>query len=276
MIIPGRYGAVKSLIVPKLLLWIFLLAAASIFITLYLFFMDYKAVKLLNTKSIKDIEILKQQSDAQQQELKSYAEIEDELKSKLEELKVIEEELKSRLNSTGEVKSQNTFTYTAAKVNLKEVDEQIGNLYSLINKYDKKIEEERKLPNFLPCSGRISSYFGKRTNPVSRGRTETHHGVDITNSYGTPVKASADGVVEYAGWLGSYGYTVIINHQNGYKSLYGHNSKLVAKKSQSVKRGQTISLMGSTGRSTGTHVHFEVRFNGVPVNPLKITKGGNL
>lgn len=276
MIIPGKYGTVKSLVIPKLLLWVFLLAGTSIFITLFLFFMDYKSAKLLNTKSMKDIEILKHQSDAQQQELKSYVEIEDELKNKLEELKVIEDQLKSRLNSTSDAESQNTFTFASAQVSLKEVDDQIESLYSLINKYDKKVAEERKLPTVLPCSGRISSYFGKRKNPVSRGRTETHHGVDITNSYRTPIKASADGVVEYAGWLRSYGYTVIINHQNGYKSLYGHNSKLIVKKSQNVKRGQTISLMGSTGRSTGTHVHFEVRFNGSPVNPLKITKGGNL
>jgi murein DD-endopeptidase MepM/ murein hydrolase activator NlpD len=138
------------------------------------------------------------------------------------------------------------------------------------------VSEEKRIPSVLPCSGRISSYFGRRTNPVSRGKSETHHGVDITNSYRTSIKASADGVVEYAGWLNGYGYAVIINHQNGYKSVYGHNSKLLVKKSQNIKRGQTISLMGSTGRSTGTHVHFEVRLNGIPINPLKITKGGNL
>ena len=276
MIIPGRYGAAKSLVVPKLMIWILLFIITSIFIVLFLFFRDYRAIKALNTQSVEDIEILKHQSEAQQQKLKAYADIEDELKIKLEELKIIEEQLKSRINSKEEAKSQNTYKFASAQVNLQEVDEQITTLYSLISKYDKKIAEDKKLPYVLPCSGQISSYFGKRKNPVSRGRTETHHGVDIANSYRTPVKASADGIVEYVGWLKSYGYTVIINHQNGYTSLYGHNSKLLVKKSQGVKRGQTISLMGSTGRSTGIHVHFEVRFNGVPVNPLKITKGGDL
>lgn len=276
MIIPGKYGAAKSLMVPKWLILLSVLLFLSFITTLFLFITDYKDIKKLNIKSMEDIESLKQQTGAQLQELKAYEEIEDELKKKLEELKIIEDQLRSRLSSNEETNAQNTFILVSDRVNLEEVDEQINNLYSLIQNYDKKVEEERRIPSVLPCQGRISSYFGKRTNPVSRGRTETHHGVDITNSYRTPIKASADGVVEYAGWLNSYGYTVIINHQNGYKSLYGHNSKILVKRYQSVKRGQAISLMGSTGRSTGIHVHFEVRFNGVPVNPLKITKGGNL
>ena len=79
---------------------------------------------------------------------------------------------------------------------------------------------------------------------------------------------------EYSGWLSRYGNTIIINHQNGYSTLYGHNSKLLVKKGAKVKNGQTISLMGSTGRSTGTHVHFEIRFKDKAINPLKFIKGG--
>jgi murein DD-endopeptidase MepM/ murein hydrolase activator NlpD len=225
---------------------------------------------------MEDIEALKVQTITQQQELNAYEEIEEDLKNKLEELKGIESQLKSRLSSEVQTKTPTTITLTSSHINFLEVNEQIKNLYSLIASYDKKVSEQTRIPNVLPCAGRISSYFGMRTNPVSRGKSETHHGVDITNSYKTPIKASADGVVEYAGWLNGYGYAVIINHQNGYKSVYGHNSKLLVKKSQSIKRGQVISLMGSTGRSTGTHVHFEVRLNGIPINPLKITKGGNL
>lgn len=276
MLIPGKYGAAKSIIIPKFLIWIFALLLSCIFIALSLFFNDYSTVKNQNIKSKEDIEELRLQNITQKQELKSYEEIEGEIKNKLEELKIMEGQLRSRLGSNAETKAQSTFTQTSSTVNLPEIDEQIKNLYSLIDNYDKIQDEEKRIPNILPCHGQISSYFGRRVNPVSRGRSETHHGIDITNSYRTPVRASADGIVEYAGWLTSYGYTIIINHQNGYKSLYGHNSKLLVKKSQSVKRGQAISLMGSTGRSTGTHVHFEVRLNGIPINPLKNTKGGKI
>lgn len=276
MIIPGKYGTTKLIIIPKWLISISIVIFMSFIVGLYLFFNNYSTIKKQNTKSMENIEVLKQQNLTQQQELKSYEEIEGELKDKLEELLEIEKQLKSRLSSSAEAITVNTITLSNGHVNLQEVDEQIKNLYSLINTYDKRLAEEKRIPSVLPCYGRISSYFGRRTNPVSRGRSETHHGIDITNSYKTTIKASADGIVEYAGWLNSYGYTVIINHQNGYISLYGHNSKLLVKKFQTVKRGQAISLMGSTGRSTGTHVHFEVRLNGTPINPLKITKGGNL
>lgn len=276
MIIPGKYGSSKSLILPKWLILTSVLLFISFFTSLLLFFNNYSRIKGQNAKRMEDIESLKVQTMAQQQKLNAYEEIEEDLKNKLEELKGIESQLKSRFGSQVETKTATTITITSSHINFLEVNEQIKNLYSLIASYDEKVSEEKRIPSVLPCAGRISSYFGRRANPVSRGNSETHHGIDITNSYKTPIKASADGVVEYAGWLNGYGYAVIINHQNGYKSVYGHNSKLLVKKSQNIKRGQAISLMGSSGRSTGTHVHFEVRLNGIPINPLKITKGGNL
>lgn len=280
MIIPGKYGTAKSIVFHKwiipVLFSILISILAVITIFLLLLFSNYSTVKNQNAKNIRNLEILKQQNVNQEEELKSYKEVEEELLNKLQELKELEEQIKSRLNSRLDTKKSSNIVFASSHVDFQEVDAHIDRLYSLIDSYDKRMSQERRIPNVLPCSGRISSYFGVRANPVSRGRSEIHHGIDITNSYRTPIKASADGVVEYAGWLSGYGYAVIINHQNGYKSLYGHNSKLLVKKNQSVKRGQAISLMGSTGRSTGTHVHFEIRFNGNPINPLKITKGGNL
>lgn len=276
MIIPGKYGSSKSLIIPKWLISASILLFIGFFTAIILFFTNYTTVKNQNNKSIKDIEALKAQNITQYQEIKAYEEIEEELRNKLEELMEIENLFKSRMNNKVDTKASAKIALSSSPVDFLKVDEQIKSFYSLIDSYDKKMSEEKRIPNVLPCTGRISSYFGRRTNPVSRGRRETHHGIDITNSYKTPIKASADGIVEYAGWLNTYGYTVIINHLNGYTSLYGHNSKLLVKKSETIKRGQTISLMGSTGRSTGTHAHFEVRLNGTPIDPLKIIKGGNL
>ena len=116
-----------------------------------------------------------------------------------------------------------------------------------------------------PCSGRISSYFGYRT---IFGTYSYHGGIDIATSYGNSVKASDGGTVIWSGYKGTYGYLVIIDHGNGVQSYYGHNSKLLVSAGDKVYQGQTIARAGSTGRSTGTHCHFEIRINGTRVNPL--------
>ncbi len=103
--------------------------------------------------------------------------------------------------------------------------------------------------------------------------TWRHSGLDIADSIGTPIVASEDGIVEVAGWnRGGYGYYIIIDHGGGLKTLYGHASQLLVTVGDRVTRGQLIAAMGSTGRSTGSHVHYEVRLNGRKVNPLKYTK----
>ena len=119
----------------------------------------------------------------------------------------------------------------------------------------------------LPCNGRITSGFGYRVHPVT-GVYKLHTGVDLGVPSGTPIHAAADGTVILAGWMGAYGYAVVIDHGGGVSTLYGHNSKLLVKAGQEVKRGTVIAKSGSTGYSTGPHCHFEKRVNGVPVNPL--------
>ncbi len=117
-----------------------------------------------------------------------------------------------------------------------------------------------------PIDGPITSPFGWRTHPIF-GTSIFHSGLDIGGDYGMPVVAADGGVVIYAGWISGYGNAVIIDHGNGVSSLYGHNQSLVVSEGQSVSQGQLISYCGSTGNSTGPHVHFEVRENGTPVSP---------
>ena len=114
---------------------------------------------------------------------------------------------------------------------------------------------------YWPSSGRITSRFGPRWG-------ERHSGIDIASSIGTPIKASDGGVVRFTGWSGNYGKLVIIDHENGYSTYYGHCNTIKVKKGQRVARGDVIATVGQTGRTTGPHLHFEVRKNGVPVNPL--------
>ena len=118
-----------------------------------------------------------------------------------------------------------------------------------------------------PVSGEITSPYGYRVHPIW-GTTIYHSGIDIGVDEGTPVHAADGGVVVWSGWMGGYGYAVVIDHGNGLSTLYGHNSELAVDEGQSVAKGQVISYAGSTGNSTGPHVHFEVRANGDPVDPM--------
>ena len=120
------------------------------------------------------------------------------------------------------------------------------------------------IPSIWPTTGEVTSPYGLRW-----GGTDFHPGMDIANDMGTPIVATADGVVEYAGWnSGGYGNMVDINHGNGIMTRYGHASQVVVSTGQHVKRGQLIAYMGSTGFSTGPHVHYEVHINGNRVNPI--------
>lgn len=129
------------------------------------------------------------------------------------------------------------------------------------------------IPSVMPVKHSwISSGFGKRIDPIT-GKVEIHEGVDFPVPLGTPIYASAGGVVEYAGFNPSgFGNLVEIDHGNGVVTRYAHNSKVLVKVGQIVKRGQEISLSGTTGHSTGPHLHFEVRYHGVAENPIRFLK----
>ncbi|MDO5786986.1 MAG: peptidoglycan DD-metalloendopeptidase family protein [Phascolarctobacterium sp.] len=118
-----------------------------------------------------------------------------------------------------------------------------------------------------PCRGPITSYFGWRTHPVF-GTTKYHSGMDIGVDYGTPIMAADSGTVIYSGWLGGYGYAVMIDHGSGLVTLYAHNQSLNVYEGQYVNKGTCIAYAGSTGYSTGPHCHFEVRLHGEVTEPL--------
>ena len=118
-----------------------------------------------------------------------------------------------------------------------------------------------------PAEGEITSPFGWRVHPIF-GTQRLHTGIDIGADYGDAIRAADGGVVIHADWMGGYGNAVIIDHGNGISTLYAHNSQLLVDEGQTVAKGQTMARCGSTGYSTGPHLHFEVRQNGSPVNPL--------
>ena len=131
----------------------------------------------------------------------------------------------------------------------------------------------RATPSIWPTQGRITSPYGYRIAPL-RAASEYHTGIDIAGESGTPVYATADGVVRHSGWAQGYGMCAVIDHGFGYSTLYGHMSEIIAKEGEQVKRGRLIGRMGSTGTSTGNHLHYEVWTGGLPRDPMKFLQVG--
>jgi murein DD-endopeptidase MepM/ murein hydrolase activator NlpD len=134
-----------------------------------------------------------------------------------------------------------------------------------------KPTEKMFLKSPLKFTGRITSLFGMRRDPFT-SRHGRHRGVDFASYYGAPIVATSGGVVSYSGWRGAYGKLVNVRHSNGYTTYYGHCSRLLVRNGQSVSQGQIIAKVGSTGRSTGPHVHYEIRTRQGLVNPLRFNQ----
>jgi murein DD-endopeptidase MepM/ murein hydrolase activator NlpD len=120
----------------------------------------------------------------------------------------------------------------------------------------------------LPVEGQLTSPFGERGDAMGGGGAQFHAGIDVSVPPGTPVQAAQEGTVAFAGYKGAYGKVVKLDHPHGFSTLYAHNSRLLVYVGQSVAAGQVICLSGSSGRSTGPHLHFEVHKDGWPVDPL--------
>jgi murein DD-endopeptidase MepM/ murein hydrolase activator NlpD len=153
-----------------------------------------------------------------------------------------------------------------------QIDDRRRQLTALSNLILTRELAQQIVPGGRPVeSGYISSLYGQRTDPFD-GNQATHSGLDFAGAPGTRVLAVADGIVSHAGPDGGYGRLIEITHGNGYVTRYAHNAKLLVDPGQTVKRGDAIALMGSTGRSTGTHLHFEVLRGGRSVNPLSFVR----
>jgi murein DD-endopeptidase MepM/ murein hydrolase activator NlpD len=151
----------------------------------------------------------------------------------------------------------------------RKLEQRDAQLFALENVVLSRSLNQAVLPEGRPVeAGYISSYFGGRQDPFD-GSEAVHRGVDFAGQHGSKVMAVAAGVVTRAEAASGYGNLVEINHGNGYVTRYGHNQRVLVRSGDTVNRGTAIALMGSTGRSTGPHVHFEVLLNGRHLNPLK-------
>ncbi|MCI5222814.1 MAG: M23 family metallopeptidase, partial [Candidatus Electrothrix sp. AR4] len=139
----------------------------------------------------------------------------------------------------------------------------------LLNRSDQYIKTIKKMPLGYPMKGKLTSVFGRRSDPINH-KPAFHSGIDIKGVIGRKIEATADGIVKHSSYdKRGLGHYVILRHGNGYESVFGHMSKRLVKKGDKVRRGQTVGFMGNTGRSTGPHLHYEVRYKGKAVDPRK-------
>jgi len=150
-----------------------------------------------------------------------------------------------------------------------EMDEPSGNNFFMLDVEDIDFGTDAVIPDRAPVEGVITSGFGWRRYSRRSRRGRMHKGLDIAAPRGTPIVATAPGKVFFVGRKGGYGKTVILSHGGTLSTLYAHNSKIMVEEGDFVVRGQEISAVGNSGRSTGPHLHYEVRVEGVPVNPKR-------
>ena len=296
LIFDGTGTPVKQTSIPRMLLpmaFIIVMAASTV---LYLGISDYLRLK----KEVKDVQQLRSSLQMQeervvqhQSQIVSFSNKIDALNAKLAELGNFEQKIRiianlepnndgssffgvggsdpEDLDPTTMLEQDYQELVRDMHVEINEIDHASHNQQRSFSNIFSKLEGKRNLlaatPSIRPLKGWVSSRFGHRESPFT-GRREFHRGLDIATHAGSPIIAPADGLVTFAGRKGLMGNMVTIEHGFGMVTRYGHVQKLLKKKGTRVKRGETIALVGNTGRSTGPHLHYEVRLNGVAVNPV--------
>lgn len=293
----GSSSAIKEISIPKpLAAAVFLLMAGFIAGMVYAG-MDYYQIKQAsfdNGRLNNRIARQKNEIKAQRNQIQAFAQKVASLKKTVDSLCVFEDkvrviaDIKQTSDSNGLIGigglSENRLDYDMSLEEthdglIREMHEQVHqtevvthnqlqDFKELIEQLNKKKNILAATPSIKPVDGWITSKFGNRTSPFT-GQKEFHSGLDIANRQGKKVLATANGKISYAGRKMLLGNLVVIDHGHGRITRYGHLEKVLVKRGQRIKRGEPIGLLGNTGRSTGPHVHYEVRINGTPVNPVK-------
>lgn len=283
--------------IPKFLLGLIItILFVSGYLSLNLYF-SYNLLKQEYSEKSNELYALEELSNQQRSEIEKLRTISEEVHEKLDTIDSLQEIVKSLVgleDTSDNFKEDNNqsisslpsrggpslrrnilpdISESSLGINVMELtsllDKSSEDLNSLISDVELKLKYLDAKPNLMPTTGRITSGFGYRKNPFGRGQ-EFHNGIDIANNSGTKIKAAGSGIVTFSGYNSSYGRYVMISHGYGYQSIYGHNRKILVKVGDKVEKGQVISEMGSSGRSTGPHLHFEVRLNGNPIDPMKV------
>lgn len=279
MIIPASGDQVRRLVIPRWMLVACLVVSALSLSVIGYVASDYT---VLNSNQI-ELMRLQAENSEQRQEFQRLAMEFSDLRQELVVLAETDARIRLLTDMTSSVSDVPVGIGGAPEAdelnNLSALQKQINSMRLAIDLRRESQEEIRSLfndqqsisgstPQGWPTKGWMTSYFGMRKSPYT-GRRKMHEGLDIAANTGTPVIATADGVVARIETTSGYGKTVIIDHGYGYRTLYAHNSKFLVKRGQKVSRGDKIAQVGNTGRSTGPHVHYEILLNGVPIDPRK-------
>jgi murein DD-endopeptidase MepM/ murein hydrolase activator NlpD len=283
IIIPERGSNTKTLKLSarflKIVMTVFLMFLLFISFLVFYYFYQRNNIDIINQKD-QHIQSLENSNKVNLEIISNYnREIEnniknnDNIKKKLKEIQQLEDIVRNKFKKSISLKSINfnNSNYINISTNnedlIKEIENKIVSLEQIDKKMDSIIKSEKFIPSILPCIGHISSYFGYRKNPFNKLEADFHPGIDIVCANGTKIYAAASGTVTFAGYCAGYGNEVVINHNNGIKTIYGHNSKVCVKVGQVAEKGDLIALSGSTGSSTGPHLHFEIRKNNSAIDP---------
>lgn len=217
-----------------------------------------------------DVE-LQQQIKTEKEDLENHQENLEQKKTSLITLQRIQQkregEMKVQLASRENILRKVQTDRKAYEQSINELEAASRNIQNELSKMPSYKGPVSTGPMVWPTQGRVSSPFGYRIHPIFKTK-KLHTGMDIAAPMGRNIVAANDGKVIYSGWRNGYGKTLMIDHGKGITTLYGHTSRLLVKKGDIVSKGQLVAKVGSTGYSTGPHVHFEVRVNGVPKNPM--------
>ena len=290
-------GGKKELHISKGFLSLFFLAVLTISSTAFVFlFLSGIYFQEKNSKVV--IKALNKRTKFLNLENRKYKEELKKLESKIDSVNILENKVKNIFNideidkktiekSKGgiggpviNVLKSHTLESFFFKPEEKFFHEDVEKVWNETQQYEDKfstiidiLKNRKGYPYFLspqwPVEGTVNSGFGARLDPLT-GEKSYHEGVDISGNLWTPIRAASAGKVIFSGWAESgYGRSIIIDHGNGYQTVYAHNVSNVVNAGEKVKKGEIIAYLGSTGRSTGPHLHFEVRYRGTPSNPKK-------
>ena len=291
MFLPGPNARVRTLSISKSVIKAVLLSLAGVFVLSVYLIYEYNDVKgkVWELQSMRE-ELMRQKAQVQNFALnlidyKRQMFLLRDLDTKLRRAVSLGPRNKAQLllgmGGQDELGLQNLATIGEKKQDeaLKDMHQELTQLQEAASKQETSLqtlieyfEDKRSLyastPAVWPVRGWVTSPFGNRISPLT-GMIQFHEGIDIAAQIGTPVVAPADGVVIKADFEAGYGNVVELSHGYGLKTVFGHNSRLNVKPGQHVKRGDIIAYTGNTGSSTGPHLHYEVRVNGLPVNPVR-------
>jgi len=291
LIFSKKASAIRRYRLPRPLAKLILFVIPVCFILLGYFSFDYVIIR----REVLDLNRLREETQLQRSQIDFFCEKIGDLEKKIAGMREFDRRLRILANLEGSEESTRRFFGVGGpspediretlllqrneeelmkqmRRDLEQLDEEATAEGNSLKELEGLLQNKRvqltHTPSIWPTRGWFTSGFGYRISPFT-GLRQMHEGVDISNRIGTPVIAPADGLVTNIGREWGFGKILVISHGFGFTTRYGHLERINVKIGQRVKRGQKVAEMGSTGRSTGPHLHYEVRMNGVPVNPMK-------